>query len=154
GRQNFDAWGRRLASGAPSATTRGFTGHEELDSYGLVNMNARLYDPVIGRFLSADTQIDSPYAMQLLNGYSYVGNNPLSYTDPTGHSIATILEQIAIEIVLNAILPGGSTPIGMAIDHAIAAYVATLVTTENQEGALINAAAAVAFTSVNGGQTG
>ena len=48
-------------------------------------MNARLYDPEIGRFISADTCIDDPLNMQTFNRYSYVANNPLKYTDPTGY---------------------------------------------------------------------
>ena len=48
-------------------------------------MNARLYDPTIGRFISADTIIQAPYDSQSYNRYSYVRNNPMKYTDPTGH---------------------------------------------------------------------
>ncbi|MDJ0947274.1 MAG: RHS repeat-associated core domain-containing protein, partial [Kiloniellales bacterium] len=65
-------------------TPRGFTGHEHLDAVGLIHMNGRVYDPVLGRFLSADPFVPSPTATQSFNRYSYVGNNPLSYTDPTG----------------------------------------------------------------------
>ena len=50
-----------------------------------IHMNARLYDPTIGRFLSADTIIQDPYDSQSYNRYSYVRNNPLKYVDPTGH---------------------------------------------------------------------
>jgi RHS repeat-associated protein len=72
----------------------GFTGNatEELTSKftseiacsGLINMNARLYDPVVGRFLSPDTLVPDPTSSQDYNRYSYVRNNPLKYTDPTG----------------------------------------------------------------------
>ncbi len=55
-----------------------------LDSVCLINANARIYDPTLGRFLSADPQIESPDNLQDLNRYSYVGNNPLSFTDPSG----------------------------------------------------------------------
>ena len=48
-------------------------------------MNARLYDPVLGRFISADSIIPAPGNMQAFNRYSYVDNNPLKYTDPSGH---------------------------------------------------------------------
>lgn len=53
----------------------------------LINMNARLYDPVIGRFVSADTVIQDLYNPQSLNRYSYVLNNPFRYIDPTGHAL-------------------------------------------------------------------
>jgi len=90
---SFDSWGmRRNADGSPascgaisSSTTRGYTGQEEMDGLCLVNMNARLYDPEIGRFQSADSIIPDPLNMQSFNRYSYVLNNPLAYTDPTGH---------------------------------------------------------------------
>ncbi|MFN7782852.1 MAG: RHS repeat domain-containing protein, partial [Lysobacterales bacterium] len=63
-------------------TTRGFTGHEHVDRMGLIHMNGRLYDPLLGRMLSPDPIVQEPYNAQNLNRYSYVLNNPLSYTDP------------------------------------------------------------------------
>lgn len=65
-------------------TNRGFTDHEHLDGIGLIHMNGRVYDPVIGRFLSPDPWIQDPNNSQSFNRYSYVWNNPLRYTDPTG----------------------------------------------------------------------
>lgn len=67
-------------------TTRGFTGHEHIDRMGLVHMNGRLYDPLLGRMISPDPIVQEPYNAQNLNRYSYVLNNPLSYTDPSGLS--------------------------------------------------------------------
>jgi RHS repeat-associated protein len=52
-----------------------FTGHEHIDEMGLIHMNGRVYDPQIGRFLSADPYIQSPYNTQSYNRYSYVMNN-------------------------------------------------------------------------------
>jgi RHS repeat-associated protein len=69
---------------AVKTTPRGFTGHEHLDDVGLIHMNGRVYDPVIGRFLSADPIIQFPRSTQGLNRYTYVNNNPLSFTDPSG----------------------------------------------------------------------
>jgi len=69
-----------------SITHHGFTGHEEIKDVNLIHMNGRLYDPVLGRFLSADTTIQSPDYSQSLNRYSYCVNNPLTLTDPTGYS--------------------------------------------------------------------
>ena len=92
-RLSFNPWGERresdwseASSEVSSRTTRGFTGHEMDDEIGLVNMNARIYDPVIGRFLSPDALIPNPGDLQSYNRYSYVNNNPLSFTDPTGHA--------------------------------------------------------------------
>ena len=68
-----------------AAVTRdGFTGHEMLDNLGLVHMNGRVYDPEIGRFLSADPYVTLPYDGQGLNRYAYTLNNPLAFTDPSG----------------------------------------------------------------------
>jgi RHS repeat-associated protein len=94
---SYDAWGRLRN---PSTQTvyapgsepelflgRGYTGHEHLAKFGLVNMNARLYDPVTSRFVSPDPYIPNPFFSQHLNRYSYCSNNPLKYTDPSGTSI-------------------------------------------------------------------
>ena len=64
--------------------SRGFTGHEHLERTGLIHMNGRMYDPRLGRFLSPDPIVGDPTSGQSWNLYSYVGNNPLSYVDPTG----------------------------------------------------------------------
>ncbi|MFH1691505.1 MAG: RHS repeat-associated core domain-containing protein [Candidatus Omnitrophota bacterium] len=61
-----------------------FTG-KELDKTGLYYYSARYYDPEIGRFVSADTLVQAPYDPQSLNRYAYCRNNPLKYTDPSGH---------------------------------------------------------------------
>ncbi|MFH1232065.1 MAG: RHS repeat-associated core domain-containing protein [Planctomycetota bacterium] len=66
-------------------TTHYFTG-KELDSTGLYFYGARYYDPEIGRFITADTIVQSPYDPQSLNRYSYCRNNPINYVDPSGHS--------------------------------------------------------------------
>ncbi len=62
----------------------GFTGHEE-DPFGLVNMGGRVYDPKLGRFLQPDPIVQAPHYTQSLNRYSYVWNNPLRMTDPSGY---------------------------------------------------------------------
>lgn len=99
-RFSYDAWGKRRKLDGNSdpafdlagtgsllgqSTHHGFTGHEMLDDMTLVHMNGRIYDPVIGRFISADPNIDTLYSTQGLNSYSYVLNNPLNATDPTGY---------------------------------------------------------------------
>ena len=63
---------------------RGYTGHEHLPWFGLINMNARLYDPAVGRFLSPDPIILALDDTQNFNRYSYCLNNPLRYVDPFG----------------------------------------------------------------------
>ncbi len=100
-RLSFDAWGARrdandwIGKGTiPVSTDRGFTGHEQLDSVNLTHMNGRVYDPVIGRFLSPDPVVQAPDNTQSLNRYSYVLNNPLSYTDPSGFFFSKLFKAI------------------------------------------------------------
>lgn len=96
----YDAWGYRrdaatgqnltepaLTNFDQSTTNRGYTGHEMLDKTGLVHMNGRVYDPGLGRFTSADNVIQDYKSTQNYNLYSYVGNNPQSHVDPSGHFI-------------------------------------------------------------------
>lgn len=66
---------------------RGFTGHEHLPYFGLINMNARLYDPVIGRFLSPDPVLQFPDWSQNFNRYTYAMNNPFRFVDEDGESV-------------------------------------------------------------------
>lgn len=109
---SFDAWGKRrnvdgtpLTGGTSFQFERGFTGHEHMDLFALVNMNGRVYDPVIGRFLSADPVIPDPYNLQAYNRYSYVYNAPLDYTDPSEH--------IAVPKILSVIAKGAAQSAGM-----------------------------------------
>ena len=80
----FGPWGN--ARNGLNGDQRGFTGHEHLAELGIIHMNGRLYDPVLGRFLQADPVIQAPHNAQSHNRYSYVLNNPLSFTDPSGFS--------------------------------------------------------------------
>ncbi|GAA5484840.1 hypothetical protein Hsar01_04090 [Haloferula sargassicola] len=101
-RQSFGAWGERreqsdwtasrTAAADPHQTTavaenHGYTGHEMLDDFGLVHMNGRIYDPELGRMLSPDPYVQVPEFSQNFNRYSYVLNNPLSMSDPSGNLI-------------------------------------------------------------------
>ena len=96
---SYAPWGRQrdpvtLAPCAPGEEPelmfgRGYTGHEHLPEYGLIHMNARLYDPQTGRFLSPDPYVQDPANTQSYNRYAYALNNPLKYTDPSGEAIYT-----------------------------------------------------------------
>lgn len=103
-RLSYDAFGKRRNGGSwtgvPSAsdntkigdsTRRGFTFHEHPDNVALIHMNGRVYDPLIGRFIQADPYVQAPFNGQSLNRYSYVFNNPLSWTDPSGFCGATTI---------------------------------------------------------------
>ncbi len=99
---NYDAWGRvrnpdnwTYTGAQPlSKIYRGFTGHEMLPQFALINMNGRMYDPVVGRMLSPDNFVQNPGNPQSYNRYSYALNNPLVYVDPDGEFIFTVLAAI------------------------------------------------------------
>lgn len=105
---------------------RGFTGHEHLTWFGLINMNARLYDPLLGRFLSPDPYVQAPEFTQNFNRYSYALNNPLRYTDVTGEFLGTIITtliRLPIAIVEGVIIPyfvsfNDSSKAGKMVDSA------------------------------------
>ena len=105
---SYDAWGNRrnpatwvnYSGNLPDfititdpdfITDRGFTGHEHLDMFGLINMNGRVYDPVASRFLSPDSFVQSPELALNYNGYVYCLNNPLKYTDPDGEWVHLVI---------------------------------------------------------------
>ena len=119
----FDPWGMRVDSDGGTVngiTNRGFTGHEMDDEVGLVNMNARIYDPYLGRFLSADPVLPDPYDMQAFNRYSYVLGNPLKYIDPTGNDHDDVCEHNC----------GGSSPgvdIGIYYEPSFDDFIAELI---------------------------
>lgn len=80
----YDAWGRQTVTTNTIGFHRGYTGHEMLPEFGLINMNGRLYDPMLGRFLSPDNYVQMPDFSQSFNRYSYCVNNPLKFNDPSG----------------------------------------------------------------------
>jgi len=91
---SYDAWGRLRNPSTFALYTptnepepylgRGYCGHEHLTGLGLINMNARLYDPLLGRFLSPDPYVQAPEHSQSFNRYSYCMNNPLVIVDRDG----------------------------------------------------------------------
>jgi RHS repeat-associated protein len=116
----YDAWGRRRSATdgsdlsqctVTSVTTRGFINQEQMDGgVCLDNLNARIYDPTLGRFLSADPMIGDPYTSQQLNRYTYSLNNPLSLSDPNGLcflgcAFKNPLVEVAISIAIAAVVP-------------------------------------------------
>ncbi|MBZ0241585.1 MAG: RHS domain-containing protein [Bacteroidales bacterium] len=97
--QSYDAWGNRRNDSTwtnvgelqPPMFDRGFTGHEHLDGFQLVNMNGRMYDPVVSRMLAPDNFVQTPDFSQNFNRYSYALINPLRYTDPDGEWVHIVI---------------------------------------------------------------
>lgn len=96
--RSYDAWGRPRYPGSlayvgnnPFGSSygimRGYTFHEHLEEFNLINMNGRMYDPILARFLHVDPLLQDNTNGQNFNSYSYVLNNPLKYTDPSGYAI-------------------------------------------------------------------
>jgi RHS repeat-associated protein len=137
-RMSFDPFGSRRQSNwreatvginlIPVLTNRGFTGHEHIDEMDLIHMNGRVYDPTLGRFLSADPHIQSPYSTQSYNRYSYVQNNPLKYADPSGYFLGGLFDAIGdiFSGIVNAVKSILDVPIiRMAVGIAAAYFVGT-----------------------------
>jgi RHS repeat-associated protein len=175
-RLSYDAWGkRRFPNGADdpadsitSQTTRGFTNQEELSVSGLVHLNGRIYDPLFGRMLSADPTVPDPLNSQAWNRYSYVGNDPLTFTDPNGFSwLSTIFHDISIffraifanplvravaQIAITALL--SATGIGAVLAAAAGAAIITGLAggklADVLKAAVIAGATALAFEAIGG----
>jgi RHS repeat-associated protein len=102
-RGSFGVHGARRASnwqGAPTTTEwqaiadttrRGYTGHEQIDNVLVVHMSGRVFDPAIGRFLSADPYVDCMRSTQGWNRYAYVKGRLLSRYDPSGFALEEII---------------------------------------------------------------
>lgn len=84
GEQRYYPFGETRWTTGTIYTDKLFTGQRDT-GLGIYDFNARMYDPKLGRFLSADTIVQSYANPQSLNRFAYVLNNPLRYTDPTGH---------------------------------------------------------------------
>ncbi len=169
---SFDAWGERrhpddasilasLTLTSPihtATTTRGYTGHEMLDAVGIIHMNGRIYDPTLGRFLQADPVIQFPDYTQSWNSYSYVLNNPLTYTDPSGYFIGKFFKKLFrglnkafgdfapfVSIALLAI-PGMPGWVMQSWGHAFGfGFVTGGIATGSLKGALFGGISAAAF---------
>ena len=118
---SYDTWGRPCNpqtlqplpyDAQANILQRGFTGHEYLPWFGLYNANARLYDPLLGRFLSPDPYIQDPFRSQNYNRYAYCLNNPYRYTDQSGECFIT---SMLIAAAVGAVIVGT----GNTVAHAI-----------------------------------
>ncbi|WP_353179174.1 RHS repeat-associated core domain-containing protein, partial [Salinisphaera sp. T5B8] len=172
----YDAFGKRrnidwqadnakedLLYNSDYLTEIGFTGHEQLDNVGLVNMQGRHYDPLIGRFISADTLIPSPETTQGYNRYTYVYNNPLSYTDPDGHDPFTTIwalttvfvtakrtNQDEVAAVAASLMTVAAAPWGAVASTGVGFGAGFAASGGNLKAGLYTAATAAAFSGAGG----
>lgn len=102
---------------------RGFTEHEHLYAFNLINMNGRVYDPFVSRFLSPDSYIQAPDFSQSFNRYAYVWNNPMKYTDPSGEFI---IEAMIIGAFINTATQLLSGNVNSAGDFFLSAGIGAL----------------------------
>jgi len=153
GMQHYDPWGR-VRTGGIGLTARTFTG-QRLDATGLLYYHARYYDPTLGRFIAPDSLVPEPGAPQSLNRYAYVYNNPLKYTDPTGHWIESAVDiafiaydiwditqngltwdnGLALAADVGGLLLPGLTGLGMAVRGGKAAKAAAEAASHGDEAA-------------------
>lgn len=146
---SYDAWGLRrspdnwvvfdVLTSSHAFNEHGFGGHEHLDLFDLVNMDGRMYDPVVCRFISADPFVQSPDFTQSLNRYAYCINNPLSLIDPSGYSWFSknwkSLVASVVGVAVSVVTAGSGSGIGVAIIAGAAGGAAGALT-----GALLNGA--------------
>ncbi len=181
----FDAWGCREEPGWSATcmsttssatftkitglTRRGFTGHQQADELELIHMNGRTYDTRLGRFMQADIVVQSPFDTQSYNRYSYLTNNPLNGTDPTGYAVLSAVEDniivtaSRIDVTSNVSISGLYTIFGGAVSGNYGSYNAGMwamdsansVTTEwiavNPDGANQGVSTEVRVTAKKGG---
>jgi len=161
GKERFTAFGQRAdaTNDTPlvgdlhyrfddSLTHHGYTGHEQMDESGLVHMNGRVYSPSTTRFTSPDPFMQDPGNLQNYNRYSYVLNNPLITTDPTGYwghrQQGYVREVVAIAIAVYTgcyFGPGGAGAAASASEAATASvmvgYTSGLISSGNLKGAVL-----------------
>ncbi len=114
----YDPWGEIISGSTASKFL--YTGQEHDGETGLHYYNARYYNPDIRRFTQPDSLIQEVHNPQNLNRYSYVWNNPLKYTDPTGNCVGKILATLcsigpavwskAVQPVLNFVIKQATKP--------------------------------------------
>jgi|GEM_PF-1486178 len=131
-----------------NATMRQFTGHEDLNGVGLTHMNGRVYDPELGRFLSPDPHVQFSHDPQSFNRYSYVMNNPLSYTDPSGYFLKKLMKK-----AMGFLRQYGRTIIAIAatvyLGPVIGGFISGYISGGNLRSAFIGMATGIMFSGLH-----
>lgn len=154
----YTPYGTTARNEGTDVVTHKFTG-KELDSTGLYFYAWRYYDPTIGRFIQPDTIIPEPYNPQTLNRYSYCDNNPLNYTDPSGHFawfVAAIIGAIIGGIMggISAAQQGGNVFAGILVGAIVGAISAVAMAGAAQYAQGLSFGSRVGLMSLMGGATG
>ena len=103
-----------------------FTDQEYDAETGLYNYNARLYDPVVGTFISPDSIFPKVYDPQSLNRFAYARNNPLKYNDPDGHAFV-----LAVPLGIAAFEFAASTTLGITIGVVVGGWLSDVLSPSN-----------------------
>ncbi len=129
---SYDAWGRMrnpanltlyaIGSDPALLLNRGYTGHEHLKEFSLINMNARLYDAIVGRMLSPDNFVQKPDDPMNFNRYTYAMNNPLRYNDPSGDFFLKTIFTLVYDFFRTGFTKGGFEFWNWGSDHFNSAW--------------------------------
>ena len=149
----YDPWGARRDpnnwtqkdSRTSFIINRGYTGHEHLDAFGIINMNGRVYDPLTAMFMSPDPYIQAPGDWLNYNRYGYCMGNPFRYTDPSGNNFWSFLKGVA-KIIIEVIV----VPAVIFVTTVVVSGVGTLIAgpAGTSIGAIIGISGGIALGSV------
>ncbi len=147
----YDPYGSTVTQTGSANPKHKFTGQEEDSTARLYFYNARYYDPQLGRFVSADIFVANPENPQDLNRYSYVNNNPIRYTDPTGYKKSfwkSFFQITAIVVAVVAVIAIAYAAVSAALS---ALNIGTTLTPAAGYGAAVNAGALASEGAGGGG---
>ena len=161
----YDPWGKQYSVATHSYFTtysnpgdsKGYTGHKMINDFDVIHMGGRTYNPVLGRFMQADPFIQAPSNLQNYNRYSYVLNNPMSYTDPSGYFFNKLFKGINKALgkfapvfgIALMFIPGMQAWAVKSIFHAAATgFLVGGVSTGSLRGAVVGAITGAAFYQV------
>ncbi|WP_158007096.1 RHS repeat-associated core domain-containing protein [Rheinheimera salexigens] len=168
----YDPWGKQYSVSTNSlfttysnpGTSKGYTGHNMVNDFEVIHMNGRTYNPHLGRFMQADPFVQAPGNLQNYNRYSYVLNNPMSYTDPSGYFFKKlgnfvkqywrVIAAIAVTYFTAGAASGWAAAWGFsgaaagAVTGAIAGAAGGFVATGSLKGALVGAISGAAFGAI------
>ncbi|MCO4321241.1 RHS repeat-associated core domain-containing protein [Aliidiomarina quisquiliarum] len=141
----YDPWGKQstlwshsqFVLGKYLGEMRGYTGHTMVNDMDVIHMGGRTYNPVLGRFMQADPFIQAGTNLQNYNRYSYVLNNPLSYTDPSGYffkKLSTTFGRFTPLVAIAIMVIPGAQPLGVTM---LQGFFAGGIATGNLRGAIV-----------------